>query len=564
MEDKVISFDNSLARIKKLGTSRAENGDYIGGLGFFYQALQGELTNDEVLSLYMDIADCYADMELYELSNKFWFAYLDKAPKDKMTLAYEELGINFFYMNNLWMSGYYFHKKFTEDGFISPEGLDQDIVDFFSNELDKRDEYRIVYPFEHADYKKELTEAKRAIAASDFTTAELYLKKIPPLSPQGKEALSELSMLNFIKGDSDLAIEYCRKNIEENGESLTTYCNLSSIYHYKKDRDKSAYYFEKAMEYPIDDITDVYKIATCALEQGKHLYAMPYLERILSERPYDYNISYLYGLALINCGAMEKAITQLSKTLSMNPDDGVVKYYIALARRLEREGDRENILPLKYIADVPEKEAARRKQLICSIAAMTVIKINQAIKKKEIMETLLWGIRCGDEAIAKASIVALASSTVKYAEKTLCELLIDNDLPLFIKEMILYCLVVSGCKRNLSLVKVNCFMKAKPRKLRFESSATDQIFFISYAFCFSRLAFTSVSNLDKVAFAIESVYKKLKDIDLSFVKKEDLAALVAYRAGYKEFKKKESVVKLFSADEKVFDRLVRIMEGKYD
>ena len=107
MEEKVLRLTNAVDTYRKLGVERAKKGDYTGALGFLFTA-KSMSDNVEILA---DIADVYSDMGALDLSIKYWFYYLDKAPKDKCSVAYEELAINFFYMDDFWASGYYFHQK---------------------------------------------------------------------------------------------------------------------------------------------------------------------------------------------------------------------------------------------------------------------------------------------------------------------------------------------------------------------------------------------------------------------------------------------------------------------
>ena len=116
----------------------------------------------------MDIADTYADMELYELSNQYWFYYIDVAPKERVSIAYEELAINYFYMDNMLASSYFLHKKLSVDGFISRDGIDKEILEYFAQSSQNKDDYHIVYPIENADYSKTLRQAKRELVSGNF------------------------------------------------------------------------------------------------------------------------------------------------------------------------------------------------------------------------------------------------------------------------------------------------------------------------------------------------------------------------------------------------------------
>jgi len=157
--NKIIPFEKDINRYIKLATCRIENKDYLGALSMLFDG-ERICKNYE---FYEKIAKVYSLMEQYEMSNLYWFRYLYYAPKEKASTCYEELAINYFYLDNLWASGYYFHKKISVDGFVSRKDIDPEIIDFFSGEEAKKYAFRIVYPYDKADYSLELTNAKRFI-----------------------------------------------------------------------------------------------------------------------------------------------------------------------------------------------------------------------------------------------------------------------------------------------------------------------------------------------------------------------------------------------------------------
>ncbi len=555
-DEKILICDNDVDRFIRLADARIERGDNIGALGFLFRAL--EVSED--LQVIIDIADIYADMEMYELSNKFWFIYLSKAPQGKEGIAYEELGINFFYMDNLLMSGYYFHKKLDTDGYLTQEGLDKDIAEYFSEVISSRDCYKIAYPPERTDYSDAIKEAKRSIVVGDYATAERYFESVPAGCPQYSNALNELAMLKFVRGDIDGGIELARKHLNECGENLCAYANLSSMYFYKRDADKSRYYYNQAISLPVLDSLEYYKLATCSLEQGEHQKALLYLEKILKERPYEINIRYLYALALTNCGKYELAFDEFSYLTRLKPWDGNLKFYSSLVKKLSVSGDKDDILPLEYVDSLPSHEELRRLAVINGLPRLERDKINRALKNQDVFECVFWGIVGQEENVSKLCALALSSSSLKKAEKAIAEILVDPDAPLQVKEILLYIYVIYGNKKPVSVVKVNCFDKVRPRKLRFEKTPDCEVFFAAYSMCFSRLAMTSIKNLDKIAFSAERVFKKLYGaIPQDQIGTNELCVLIAKECGYKELSEKKAM-ELFSPDKAKYNNLKSLME----
>ena len=65
------------------------------------------------------------------------------------------------------------------DGYITKEGLDPEILDFFSGEEFKKNAYRIVYPPEKAKFDLEIKNGKRAISLGAFKEGAILFNKMP-------------------------------------------------------------------------------------------------------------------------------------------------------------------------------------------------------------------------------------------------------------------------------------------------------------------------------------------------------------------------------------------------
>ena len=264
---KVILLDKNVKPYRKIADSFAENENFLRALEFLLSAKNISFNLDVIV----DIADLYADMGLLELSNKYWYIYLDKAPKDKVSVAYEELAINYFYMDNYLASSFYFHQKLSVDGFINKEGLGQEILDFFSGEELKRSAYRVVYPFDKADFSFDKKRAKRAISVGAFSEAVKILKDIPE-ECRDEETSGDLAVSLFMSDELDEAEKVCRYSLLAHGENVTAYCNLSTVFDMKEDLDNSEFYYRKALSVMKGDKGEVYKIATCSIEREDHIY----------------------------------------------------------------------------------------------------------------------------------------------------------------------------------------------------------------------------------------------------------------------------------------------------
>ncbi|MBP5466789.1 MAG: tetratricopeptide repeat protein, partial [Clostridia bacterium] len=234
---------------KRLADDKADGGDLLGALGLYLTVLKTDANDYRAIA---DVADCYTDMGLLELSNRYWFKYLTVCPKDKQGVAYEELAINFFYLDNLWASGYYFHLKMERDGFIAEEGLDEEIIKFFSSPEIRKDGYFIAYPYNLADYSGVAKSAKRALSAGEISAAVRQFGRIPA-ECRTSEISGDYATSLFLDNRDEEVIDVCKDSLSRHGENVNAYCNLSSLYSARGDKDKAQYYYERALAVRTDD-----------------------------------------------------------------------------------------------------------------------------------------------------------------------------------------------------------------------------------------------------------------------------------------------------------------------
>lgn len=562
METKVLQFDNSTDRYRMLAERCAEKEDFLGALGFLFSALKKEKSP----AVLMDIADIYADMSLYELSNQYWFYYLDRVPEDKASVAYEELAINYFYLGNILASGYYFHLKIQADGYIQQETLDKEIVEFFSEQENKRKLYRVAYPPERADFSFEMDRAKRALAFGDYELASKLYSVVPEGAPQYYSATEELSVAKFLTDDIDEAIKLSQKVIKEKGESISVCCNLSSMYGYKGNSDKREYYYKKALTLPVNGLEDAYKIATCSLENGKHQMGIDYLSKVFKERPYDLTMRLFSAIAKINVGDYSGAEEELSYVLKINPTDYNAKYYYGLVIKLKNGGNPGRLLPLKYLALLPSSVENARIKKIDALYGEGFEKIRSEIKKASVLEIIKWGLSETDTPIAKKCTVILAKADCALADKIMKKALMNAKIEADVKRMMIQILILRGCKERLGITAKGFYFRFKPKKLPCEKQSDGELYFTAYSMAMSRMIFVDPECLDKIAFATDRVYKKLgSTFDFDNAKKEEIAALIVSDTKMDRPLSDKDLCAIFDVTEEKFVSLKRAYKGdNYD
>ena len=562
MIDKVIQFDKGVTVYRKKADACVDAGDFEGALRFLFSARNIEPDNLDVIC---DIADCYTDMGLIELSNKFWYLFLNKAPKERCSVAYEELAINYFYLDNYWASSYYFHKKLDTDGFISKEGLSQEIIDFFSGETQKNESYKIVYPPERADFTAEKNKAKRAIAMGAFDEADKMLTKIPDFCLD-EDCFGDMAICRFMNDNLDGAEQACRESIEMHGENVTAYCNLSTVYDLREDFEKSEYYYRKALSCRKGSKDESYKIATCAIEREDHEVVLSSVGEILKERPYDVTMRFFFGLAKANTGDFDGAIFQLKGAHLISPEDRIIKYYLDyILEMASGKGDYLNITPFKYVKTIPESvEKAWMKKVKTLIKQPE--KIVSAIKKEKWMQILCMGMYSHDSEFMRDCVYLLSFSKSAFAKELMLSALLDAEGREELKRVILYILITDGFKERFGVVIGSFFIKVKPRRLLCEKDAKQGSLFLSaYALCMSKCLILDLSDMDKIGKASDKVYKKLKNkVTDSEVSNEELGAVILSECKFDKFSEDNFVMRMFSITKNKLKTLKELMDGGID
>ena len=497
---KTVNSAESINAYKRLADDKADGGDLLGALGLYFTAHRYDPRD---LGAIEGIADCYADMGLLELSNRFWFEYLSVAPKDRQGVAYEELAINFFYMDNLWASGYYFHLKVERDGFIAEEGLDEEIINFFSSPRINRDAYYLAYPYDLADYSYIAKNAKRAFSAGDIPTALKQYGKIPA-ECMSEETNSDYATALFLGGKDEESVKACKDSIARYGENVNAFCNLSSLYAARGDKEKAQYYYGRALAAQKGENSENYKIAACAIERGDHVTAKKCLSFIIKDRPYDDVMNFFYALALVNLGEYEKGFAAINVAVRIDPTDAVYGYYSELFSAIAADNSvADEYLPFEYVKALPRSAEREYKREISGL--INGKKPLSAIKEEDLTVMLRRALRSEDKKTAKSAAFLLSTSPEKYRE-IMTAALIDGDVDDEIKNSIIYLLVVGGEKNRINAVLGNYYATIKPRKVVFEHKADGAAYMSAYALAVAKAVGWGIDDCAKIAFNMNLLY----------------------------------------------------------
>jgi tetratricopeptide (TPR) repeat protein len=518
--EKNLQLDKNIERYVKIADKKVGEDDLLGAFYTLKSVEKFTKSTDIIVRL----ADLYADMGLLEISNRYWYKYMSIAPKEKVPMAYEELGINFFYMENLWATGYYFHKKIETDGVISKDSIDNEIIEFLSGDEFKKYAYRIVYPPEKADFSLESKSGKRALALGAFNEAVLMLEKIP-LASRTEENSDDLTMAYIMSDDLENAQKESRRALKEYGDSVGVYCNLSTIYGLKKDKEKSEYYYQKALSLTKGERTEAYKLMSCAIEMEDHLKVKECLDKVIEERPYEISMLFFQGIAYLNLSKFSLAVESLKKAHSLDTENLIVEYFYNLAKQFENGEGEDKLLPLKYEKCIPKKVESRWSAKIRYLINNPQ-KFNINAKKQENIKLFKWALLYASDSLMRSLSYSLATLNPKLFYKLAQEVLMLPEAGEAQKRLMVYMLAMSGYKGKISIVFGIFFKEYNAKKLACEKDFDHPLFLTAYSLAMSKLVFSDVENLDKIAENADKIYIALKDKLDEGVHVEEICALI--------------------------------------
>lgn len=555
MESKVVKFEPTIKNYLFLADRCYDRGSVSDALCYLFKAETIAPDSPEVLSA---IADAYADLDMLELSNQYWYYYIDCAPKEKQSVAFEEMAVNYFYMNRVFASGYWFHQKLASDGFISPELLDPEISEFFSEDGRRKAEFRLAYPFERADYSSLLNKARSAFAEENPEAAISFLEEVPE-QYRNSEISGDLAFYYYInKRDKDMLKE-SRSSLKRNGENIPAYGNLIAYYNELKDYDKRDYYYGKILSCTPRDSGDYVRLATSAIDMNIHADVEKFALIAVKDRKYDFTLRFMLFISQVNLGKLEKAEDTLVDMMRLYPHDSVNDYYLRLVKRL-KEGDTETskLLPLSYVKDLPKKTISSYTRLAKDYHTGKNVSKERLRLLKDIS---LYGEDCTDSMVVKSVFVqsctdmrkdAISGITIKKAKYSrLFRALLKTEIPTDAKGMIIHTAIICGVKFKFGVVSGINYAEVKPVKTVFGGQTDGLVFAEAYAEAVVKLSLSGVSESGRIGSVLNDIYSDYrKQVEETGLIPSELAAVALFVANSFVTLGKKEICALFNADYK--------------
>ena len=319
---KVKRIDFSAKRLSAMAEKYYGEGKYVPALRFTYKEIERFGGTED---LYFRLADIYEAMGLNSSAVNCWFKALDMATEEDLPDVYEGLAVNYLNMGKEAQAAFYYNCLIESDDQI-PEETKFEIAEAFAEK--PQSPFKISYPPQLSDYKKEVDFAARALKRGDCKNAISVLEKVEKGSKEYVAATEMRALALLLSGEVEKAKEVCFELLETDENNIRALATLAAAYLEEGETEKSK---ELALrlckETPKDD-EEGYKIATVCCENGLHLEAYKRFVELEKQSPYDGRMLYFKGVSAFNCGKIDEAIKAFDDLCAVYPDAAVVEYYL--------------------------------------------------------------------------------------------------------------------------------------------------------------------------------------------------------------------------------------------
>ncbi len=511
-----LTEDDGLGMYYEKAMQKYDDGDFVGCLELLFTAR--ELLDDpyceDDLTLLLEIADTYAEMGLFDESNKYYFILTQY--NYSLDEVFYSLIKNFILAGDLELAVYYLNFGMEVGLLNSDDGFSlEELEDLMKPPPEKP---RLM---KESDSDYLLQVARQLVNSHDTDFAKQMLASVPPHSKNYVDAKNFLALIEIGNGNAEKGIEHCDDVLELSPSDISA-LTAKLVARKMQGDEKEVEELKNALaDMDITDLSDLGKAAMCMAEIGDSALTAKYCDRILKESPYERNIMLVGALAHANIGNRARAKDLIVSLCTVYGYDYTAKYY---ARIIDAH-DGKTTLPLTFVMDAAEK--ARRIEKIekaLGQATNPIDFVRSYEEDEELFEAVMWSVyeECDATAVKVGKMISRSRKGFPFARR----ILLYPDCPVVLKKAVFLQLFKTGSIFRLSVVnngKLLMFHPILPKVTR-RAELVD-----AYWQVYSALAFIE-TDYDK---KLNEWYKKAVaafDKEKEKLNSAAIAALIAYRS----------------------------------
>jgi|GEM_PF-3250006 len=533
-----------------LAEHKREEGDLLGSLIILRNI---EESGTKELDVYAFMAEIFFDMEIYSLSEDYWFKYLAGSTRTDIRMkAYSGLGACFCMTMNNYVMGYYYDLEFSLDPQFEQQ-YDHVLFDYLEFNKEEYPDYYVYYSKDGLSSKNLYVSAVDLLEKGKISEAISRLSDVKPQSEYFGDAVTRAAYCmkdNNFDADDILSFLYEKLAVAvDKGKIALCICEMLPD---GDDRRKACLCIalESDFEEPGDWFYVGYEYAKlkCYNECEKAL------KKALAINKYDVKSIYLYGVILYNQGLYERSAQYFKTGYDINRDQ-VNLFDLRLSGD---EAARKIIPELPLYFGLPEREATDRFKRIAELITGSKSNIKKA-DSEELIALAEFGL---------SFINNIAADMIKYfmlcgsakVKKFFIRKLISQNVENYDKMRIVEVLCLSGYDKKVDVVFDNIFLQVRLFRASFPSD-DNFVFFEAYSFAVSRL-FPFVKDTSVIRDTAYDIYYELeRKRKLKKVKNyRALAAVITIESSVKKMEG-EVLQKYFGAKEKDISDIYALLEG---
>lgn len=555
---KTKRIDLSEKRLAHLADKYYNEGEFVSALRFAYRQY---VEFGESYEIYERFADIYEGMGLHGSAINWWYRALDVAYKEDLPDIYESLAVNYMNIGNETSSAFYYKKLIETDPTLPPQAK-VEIAQAFAK--DKRDNFRVIYPPEEADYSEEIETGSKALKSGNYDYAIRVLSNVVKGSKQYAEAHEMCAVANLLKGETSEAERLCKEVLETVPDDIRTLATLCAVYLEQERKEESKEIALRLNALEITDADELYKVATVCCENGLHREAYEKFCVLEQKMHYDGRMLYFKAVSAFKCGLLEEAKATLRTLCDIYPDAEVAKYYLRSLNGREREG--EEACEPSYYYHLPQEEREARATLL--------LQMSKASKDEAELLGLIslqegyfrWCFDEMDGSDHDLQYLALICAEHARADEFISEVFLDHEVLDVLKIETLRMLYERNEETTWGIVFYNMYKRVKLLPVKVGRKKR-KIFVRGHARLASKFVLVNEAYGVKLKTAIERLYSVLEasnGLDLAF-DETDIACVAFFVSGLKELgADPNDVIGAFEANAERVEKLLLAYEGNYE
>ncbi len=517
--ENVIQFERPDAFHKQRAKELIKQKKYIDAV----KALRRIANYEEKSDVLMAIANVYSVMGLsnsthllgdvsyglFHAANDLLFMALDRNPAENDCYYY--VAKNYLCLGD-HTAAFYHLNRFCEHNANSEEQLYKfdDIEDLYNAE--EMNSYRVVYE-KDAGSDAAIDAARDFMRAGKTREAKECIEKSLQEDGENVKILEEKALCHALMGENKEVISCCDRILERDPENIVALSYKLSL---AKEEERKA--VTEALS-SVDAKNPVMKmrVAAAFCDAKQFDKALPLLQSVASEQPYQIEIAFMLAITLANLRRFEEARMVFLKIAELFPHDSIARFYVREMAIL-KENPQEVSYP--YVFQVPMPEVVRRLRRLEQVLLLSAEEM-----KSEDEELLEWALSIRDPKLQEDVLSFIASLKSTFSKRILRAVLLSGMYGMEFKRFALKCVVRFSLFDTVSVLEGYFFSRFRIRHSRaFESAdaVMKDVYASAYAVCTLEM-----EKFDKIFFReFEIIKNAVKASGQTFTNEEALAAML--------------------------------------